>query len=96
MFAYKCVCYQILHNNEYVTDIAYCTLAHKMCMLQIIIARLHKKCVYSSGCNVVRNVACMYSHVYRHIDIHGQGNTARRCLRSFHVILAVTAGDREG
>ena len=30
------------------------------------------------------------------VDIHRQGNTAMRCLRSFHAMLAVTAGDREG
>ena len=40
------------------------------------------------------NIACMQRYT---VDIHRQGNTAMRCLRSFHAVLAVTstAGDKD-
>ena len=51
----------------------------------------YKMCMFQLllGCNV----ACMQRYT---VDIHRQGNTATRCLQSFHAMLAVTAGDREG
>ena len=68
-----------------------------MCMLpdiahlHIIIIMPYKMCVFQllPGCNV----ACMQRYT---VDMHRQGNTAMRCLRSFHAMLAVTARDREG
>ena len=51
----------------------------------------YKMCMFQllPGCNVAR----MQRYT---VDIHRQGNTATRCLRSFHAMLAVTAGDSEG
>ena len=65
-------------------------VCYRYCTLAYIIYMPYNMCMFQllPGCNV----ACMQRYT---VDIHRQGNTAMRCLRSFHAMLVVTAEDRK-